>query len=706
VRGRAVPSATRPTLTIRRQLVALALFILSIAGCNREHSPTPDPSRHPSVFLISIDTLRADHLPLYGYRGVETPNIDAFRKDSILYQNAYSQVPLTLPSHVSLLTGLLPAEEGVRDNLGYHFDARRHPTISSTLKGSGYETAAAVSAYVLRGETGLRDAFDFYDDSMTAGETANAGQIQRNGDLTRAALESWISRQRTAPVFVLLHLFEPHTPYEPPEPYRSRFALSYDGEIATADAIVGRFLSFLKNKGLYDDSLIIILSDHGEGLGQHGEDEHGIFLYREDIHVPLLIKLPGSKRKGQTVSAAVPLTGVAPAIAEVTGLTTAPARFSSRSVLDIDGVPAGPVFSETLYPRIHLGWSDLRSAINGSHHLIESPRPELFEIASDPGETKNILSEQRREYATLRGFLEKSSRNLTAPSAVSPEDAAKLASLGYLGNNQGMPEGSLPDPKEGIRSLRPFLDAAALESAGDLEQALRKYHEVVKGNPHFADAWLSVARVAGMMSRWPEAEQAYVKAIQASPSLASSVGIELASVLLKEGKLDAAEKNAALAASANDSAAHELTARIAIARGNPGQAEAEARVAMNDPRLAGAASVTLAQALVTQQRVPEAIEVLETASRASTANGRPVPGLDATRGNLLLLAGRREEAAAAFKAEIAHFPHHIEAYVSLAALQLRSGFTQRGQETIDAMRAANPGAESEKVARELLGSQR
>ncbi|HVT04463.1 MAG TPA: sulfatase-like hydrolase/transferase [Thermoanaerobaculia bacterium] len=680
----------------------VVLAILSIAGCTRENSKPPTPTRHPSVFLISIDTLRADHLPLYGYRAVETPSIDAFRKDAILYQNAYSQVPLTLPSHVSILTGLLPAEEGVRDNLGYHFDTHKHPAISSLLRDSGYQTAAAVSAYVLRGETGLRDAFDFYDDKMTADDATNAGQIQRDGDLTRATLESWLSTPRISPVFALLHLFEPHTPYEPPEPYRSRYALPYDGEIARADAIVGRFLDFLKTKGLYDDSLIIVLSDHGEGLGQHGEDEHGIFLYREDIHVPLLIKLPGSKRRGETVSEVVALTGVAPTIAEVAGL--AAARFAGYSLLAPGHATHDPVFSETLYPRIHLGWSDLRSAIDARYHLIEAPRPELFEPSSDPGETKNVLSDRRREYSALRAFLDKSPRQLTAPAEVSPEEAAKLTALGYLGSNRGaLSEGPLPDPKDGIRSLKPLQEAARLEAEEKLDDALMKYRQVVRENPRFADAWLSLARVASRKSRWPEAEDAYFKSIQASPSLASTVAIELARVLLNEKKFDAAEKNAELAASTNASAGHELLARIAIARGDPRRAESEARIAINDPRTSGPASITLAEALATQQRIPEAIEVLENASRTSLQNGSPAPGLDVTRGNLLLLVGRREEAAAAFKSEIVRFPHDLQAYVNLATLQLRSGLSQRGQNTIAMMRAANPGAESERVARKLLG---
>jgi len=251
--------------------------VVLLSHCARDERRAPAP-RTP-VIIVSIDTLRADHLSIYGYRGVETPNLAAFAGDAIVFENAYSHCPLTLPSHVAMLSGVLPAENGVRNNLGYRFDGQRVATIPMLLKKQGYSTGAAVSAYVLRGNTGLRDAFDFYDDAIGFESGASLGNLQRPGRMTIAAAEKWISAHSSQPLFFFLHLFEPHSPYDPPEPYRTRYAdRPYDGEIAAADDLFGQFIRFLREKNIYDRAAIIVMSDHGEGLGDHGEQEHGISL--------------------------------------------------------------------------------------------------------------------------------------------------------------------------------------------------------------------------------------------------------------------------------------------------------------------------------------------------------------------------------------------------------------------------------------------
>jgi choline-sulfatase len=284
---------------------SLFLLLLGVA-CSRSN-PSPEHPSFPNapVIVISVDTLRADHLPAYGYKGVETPHIDALRRDGVLFERAYSHVPLTLPSHVSLLTGKLPFEHGVRNNLGFSLAASQL-TLPSLLKTRGYATGAAVSAYVLRGASGLAASFDDYDDAVAIRGGESVGAQQRPGRETAAVARTWIQRHQGTPFFYLLHLFEPHTPYAPPEPHRSRWALPYDGEIATADEIVGEFLASLKQQGLYDDALIVFLSDHGEGLGEHGEAEHGIFLYQEAIRVPLIVKLPRGERANTSSAASAP----------------------------------------------------------------------------------------------------------------------------------------------------------------------------------------------------------------------------------------------------------------------------------------------------------------------------------------------------------------------------------------------------------------
>src|SRR5689334_8889772 len=225
------------------------------------------PSHTTPVILISIDTLRSDHLPAYGYDRVSTPNLDAFRADAILYEHAYSHCPLTLPSHTSMLTGLLPADSGIRDNIGFTL-AENIPTLPALLKANGYATGAAVSAFVLRKGTGIARGFDDYDDEVEPiGEWQVIARVQRSGGETEAVARKWLDAHADKPFFYFLHLYDPHTPYEPPEPFRTQYKDNpYDGEIAYADHVVGEFLDHLKAQGLYDKAMILILADHGEGL--------------------------------------------------------------------------------------------------------------------------------------------------------------------------------------------------------------------------------------------------------------------------------------------------------------------------------------------------------------------------------------------------------------------------------------------------------
>src|SRR6266849_2208622 len=264
--GDSSPSAglgmTSPTYT-RTNCMRTTLLVLLAFACAR----TPQPP----VVLITIDTLRADHLPAYGYRGVATPAIDSLRRDGVLFSSAWSHCPMTLPSHVSILTGQLPAEHGVRNNVGFDFQPDRNPTIAQALQRHGYATGAMVSAFVLRGRTGLARAFETYDDVDEVSRSATALDLERPASVTAQHAIEWIRTRRKRPFFLFVHFFEPHAPYEPPEPFRSRAADPYDGEIATADAAVGQVFDELKRRNIYKDALIILTADHGEGLGDHGE---------------------------------------------------------------------------------------------------------------------------------------------------------------------------------------------------------------------------------------------------------------------------------------------------------------------------------------------------------------------------------------------------------------------------------------------------
>jgi choline-sulfatase len=475
---------------MRRLTLTASIALLVLATCRGEDR-LPPPAAGTPVFIISIDTLRSDHLPAYGYDAVETPRIDAFRADGVLYERAYSHTPLTLPSHASILTGALPADHGIRDNTGYRLSATNVRTIAEVLRERGYATGAAVSTFVLRKQTGIDRGFEFYDDSVVPLDPRNRqiSAIQRDGAETVQVATQWIAKQ-TKPVFFLVHLYEPHLPYAPPEPYRSRYKNRYDGEIARSDEIVGTFLDSLKQSGLYDKSLIVLLSDHGEGLGDHGEEEHGTFLYREAIQVPLIVKFPDSKFRGKSVGAPVQLTDVVPTIFERLGIS---GKLHGRSLASflVEKTPEWRrIYSESYYARFHYGWSDQHSLIDGRHHYIHTTKAELFDLEKDPAEKTNVLEADRRTYFAMKNAIEPLVKEASAPGPVNPEEAAKLAALGYLGSTvQTKPGEVLPDPKDHIQLVGRTSEAFAKFHERQYAAALAATDRLLAENPRLLDLW-------------------------------------------------------------------------------------------------------------------------------------------------------------------------------------------------------------------------
>ena len=662
-------------------------MFVTLAACGGREHATHVYTNAP-VIVISIDTLRADHLPTYGYKNVETPNIDRFRRDAILFENAYAHVPLTLPSHISMLTGALPPDNGVRNNIGYPFEAAKHETIPSLLKKNGYATGAAVSAYVLRGNTGIRNAFDFYDDDIEVRGGEAQGELQRAGGETEAVAERWIGERGDRPFFFLLHLFEPHAPYTPPEPFRSRFALPYDGEIAAADAVVGHFIDFLKQRAIYDRAVIVLMSDHGEGLDQHGEDEHGIFLYREDLHVPLMLKLPKSDRAKTSVSQPVGLIDIFPTIAALTG-ATAP-KLRGMSLLDAGTRAPRAQYAETLYPRIHLGWSELRSLINDRNHFIKAPRPELYDFVKDGGEKTNILDSERRTYAAMRQELDAYGNDVEAPSNIDPEEAKKLAALGYLSATSKAGNGPLPDPKDRIGEIAALKAAGRRDAAGDVNGAIAGFRAVLAQNPNFTDAWTMLAKAQEKNGDYAGAIESYKHAIQLAPELRAGSALSIAAMSLNLNRLDDAENHARLAEGSDPSNARVILGRIALAKHDLAGAEAQARSAVEaNPRNA-LAQVFLAQVLTNEHRFDEAMKTID----AVQAGGQPVALADYVRGDILARSGHPDEAVPLFEKEIRNFPAEREAYSSLTALLWFSGRRAEAQQTMEAYVRATPGAAS------------
>ena len=678
----------------RAASAAPLLAALLAAGCG---GPAADEYTAPAgtpVVLVSIDTLRADRLPAYGYGGVDTPAIDRLRADGILYERAYSHVPLTLPSHSSLFTGVLPAAHGVRDNIGYFLDAERVaageiPNLPLALERAGYATGAAVSSYVLRSKMGLDQGFDFYEDSIEFRTGTGLGGLQRPGGETLELSRDWLRAHAAEPFFFFFHIYEPHTPYQPLPDLAARYDDPYDAEVASADRIVGDLFAELDRLGVYERALVILLSDHGEGLGQHGEDEHGVLLYASTLHVPLIVKLPGARFAGRAAAAPVQLIDVFPTVAELLGLEP-PATLPGTSLLRLlDAEPPDRrIYSETFYPRLHFGWSELTSLFDERHHYIHGPDPELYDLLEDPAETENLTRRQGRLAAALRGDLEGFDRSLADPAAADEETRRALAALGYIGTVGGVvEEGPLADPKSRLGTLTDLKAGFRYQSQDDPERAAAAFRRALVDNPHMLDAWESLARALQKLGRREEALEAYKKALEISDG-SPHLAISAASLLFDLRRLDEAEAHARLALVSNASFAHGLLAQIALEREDLDEAERQARLALDEknPRLGP--TITLAAVLQARGRYEEALEMTRATEATWAARKQPDPalvrGLFLQRGRILADLGRAAAAEEAFRREIELFPDDLGAWSNLAVLYALSG---RGAEVGGVLRA-------------------
>lgn len=674
----------------RAARLAILVLLPLLAACDREEGRARISAETPIV-LVSIDTLRSDRLPLYGYEAIETSALDAVGRDAVLFSRAYSHVPLTLPSHVSILTGLLPPEHGVRDNVGYPFEAGGKPYLPAILAERGYATGAAVSAFVLRGNTGLADAFDFYEDRIGFVTGRDLGSLQRPGGETLEAALPWLETVADRPFFLFFHIYEPHSPYEPPEPWASRYSSAYDGEVAAADAVIGRLVAELERMGVYDRCLLILLSDHGEGLMDHGEQEHEVLLYRELLQVPLLVKLPGGERGGTHVERPVQLIDVAPTVLRLLN-TEIPAELRGSSLLTEDpNGEARAIYGENFYPRLHFGWSDLGSLIRGRHHLIDGPDPELYDLVADPAERHNLAREDRRVFAELRRALEEFDRSLVRPQEVDSETQEKLAALGYLGGSSPQEAGGpLPDPKSRLESLELLKDALALASAGKHDDAAARFRGLLEREPQMTDAWDNLGRTLHRAGRQEEALEAYEQALSLSGG-APQVALNAASLLLEMRRLEEARAHAELALASHD-AAYDILAQVALKQDDLDAADRWSREAMARRGTRVQPLVVRARVLVERERYEEALALADQAE--SELKARPdseaLRGLYLARGRALASLGDDEGAIAAFRREIELNPEEIAPYTHLALVYALTGRAPEAGRTLQQLVEANP----------------
>ena len=504
-----------PTATALAAIFAAALGALACGGT--PGSPPAAQAPRPPIVLISIDTLRSDRLPAWsGRTDLATPAIDRLVRDGLLFERAFAEVSLILPSYTLILTGLLPPAHGVRDNLGFAVDAARTPLLQQRLHDLGYATGAAVSAEVLARRTGIAAGFDLYDEPLPMARQGSAARTAERpgGEAVAAAIRflSGLPDSATQPFFLFLHLYEPHSPYRPPEPFRSRYAEPYDGEIAAADDLVGRFLAELDRRGLYDRALVVLLADHGEGLGDHGEDEHGLLLYREAIQVPLVVKLPGAARAGERVRRNVGLVDVVPTVLDLLRLPAAGALPGSSLLATGAAEPPADrtIYSETMYPLIHFGWSDLASIVSGDLHLVDGLRPELFDLARDPRELRDRTTEERRPLAAMRRALAAIDRTLAPPAPADAETVAALGALGYLGTPApDRSRAALADPRDEVHKIAPVLRGLRLYNEGEFEQAIAVLGPAARRDEGSALAWQYLGAAYDALGRKDEAVIAY-----------------------------------------------------------------------------------------------------------------------------------------------------------------------------------------------------
>jgi len=472
--------------------IPLVMAVLAVAA----HAVNPPAKKlsQPDVFLITIDTLRADHVHCYGYSQVETPTLDGLAKDGLRFSQAFTPSPITNTSHTTILTGLLPSSHGVTDFAVPL--AASHLTLAEMLKKKGYHTAAFIGAVILDSKTlapGLDRGFDFYDNFPEHTEIkARWERVERRGmDVVKDA-EAWLNAHSAGPHFVWVHLYDPHDPYEPPAPYSQTYKdRLYDGEIAYADSALANFLAFVKQHGWYENSLVIVVGDHGEGLGEHHENTHGIFLYDSTTHVPLIVKLPGKSAAGKVIDAQVRTMDIVPTALDLLHAPV-PANLDGASLKPYftgSAPPGHAVYGETDYP-LRFGWAPLRSVRADGFKLIQAPRPELYDLHSDPGELKNNYDPANATVAKFQQMLNAVYAKAPAENAseAPTSEGAKndLKALGYASDAATANAANLPDPKDKIEEqnlLHTAMIAADDNRSADARAALESVLQLDPKSP-------------------------------------------------------------------------------------------------------------------------------------------------------------------------------------------------------------------------------
>ncbi len=564
-------------------LLVLSLAISTAAAQVPKSPSRRSPFRSPNIILITLDTTRADRMGFLGSKRKLTPNLDAVARQGIVFARAYSHVPLTTASHATILTGTYPQFNHVND-FGVPLSIKL-PYLPDILHGHGYQTAAFVASLVLDPLDGTAPGFDRGFDVYDAGfrlRRLGADRyktIERRGEVVVDHALRWLSQAPNKPFFLWVHLYDAHDPYDPPAPYKARYASQpYDGEIAYADACVGKLLDGLRKHGLYDEAIIAVMADHGESLGQHGESTHGVFLYDETLHVPLLIKLPLNRWAGKRTEARTGLVDVAPTLLAAAGVTP-PSEMQGQSLLEfIKAAPdtnssseGRPAYAETDYPHRAFGWSALRALRTGKYLYIQAPERELYNQSVDPDASHNLAGSSKAVSDTmasqLADFRSRTSQTLVDLAKPDPEKMQKLQALGYVGSDTKpvQDEKNLTglDPKSRIEIANLLHDAMFDVEDGRFEQAIPRLERALASQPDMPVANMQYGIAQSRLKHFDKAIAPLRKAVTLQPD--SGLGhYELGLALFETGdwKGSAPEFEAAVARAPRWADAHFSLAAV------------------------------------------------------------------------------------------------------------------------------------------------
>ena len=528
--------------------------VLAPTGADLGRLATRGSLKDLNLLVVTLDTTRADRIGAYGFGGVETPVIDRLARERVLFEQTMAAAPLTLPAHSSIFTSEFPPEHGVRDNGGF-FLAPSKVTLATMLKKDGFATGAVVAAYVLDGKWGLNQGFDSYVDDfeLPMGRGFGLGEVRRPGNEVVDRALPWLEKVKGRRFFAWLHFYDPHSPYDPPEPFKSRYAEHpYLGAIAFTDLQVGRVIAFLERNGLLDRTVVAVIGDHGEGLNQHDEGTHGFFVYESTVRVPFIIRAPFETMRGRRVADPVRSVDLLPTALDLLGIVApkglagvslAPLMTGAKTTLDLEG------YAEALYPLHHFGWSELRAWRAGQYKVIDAPRPELYDLGKDPYETTNLYGERRAiadgMIARLRAREKDATSRAPAQPApdVDPEARARLAALGYVGSfvaTASGPATDRADPKDKIKLFNLMTDSREIAKEDkSFDRVVAMLKQVVAEDPNVIDAWFSLGNAHFKAGRYEDAITYYKRALALKPDYDLPV-IAMANAYRRLGLDDAA----------------------------------------------------------------------------------------------------------------------------------------------------------------------